>query len=550
MFRSISLVTFRGQRRVAVAWGAALALFALLTMWTNWRREYPTEEARQRLAEQVDGGGFAFAQVVFGEASRIDQFAGHLEWRVFGLYPLLLGLFMVMSASAVSRGTEERGELDLLLTVPRGRVRLFLEQSAGLALALLVACLFIWVSVLLSGPAASEPLPPAGRALLSTLNLGLAAALFGSLTLLFGQFVRSRRAAGTAAGAVLVASFLWSNLGLVATALESWRWISPLYLTSRSTPLANGHVSVAGLALTAALTGASLAVACWLFARRDVGAVVPIPWPAFVTSVLRRLGRSQGHTWLLGNCVQSGVRAAFAPMLLWGMGAALFATLLTAITPSIRRGLEDLPEAREAAEQIGFDVASDVGIISGLLFLVLPLLACLFAATLTSGMASQEAAGRLELELTYPVGRRTYFLQRVTASLAAIAGAVTFATAAFLTSAFLLGLDLVWGRAALASLLLVLPPWIVLTFGYGVAGWRPRMVAGAVAGTLAASFFFDLLAPALDLPETVQKLSIFQLYGQPLVEGVSWGDTAVMLALIVGFTAAGALAFARRDILK
>jgi ABC-2 type transport system permease protein len=550
MFRSIALATFRGQRRAAVAWGTALAFFALFTMWTNWRREYPTEEARQRLAEQVDSRGVAFAQVLFGEPSRIDQFAGHLEWRVFGLYPLLLGLFMVMSASAVSRGAEERGELDVLLTVPRRRVRLFAEQSAGLALALLVACLFIWASVLLSGPAAGEPLPPADRALLSTLNLGLAAAFFGSLTLLLGQFARSRRAAGTAAGAVLVASFLWSNLCLVATALESWRWISPLYLTSRSTPLADGHVSVAGLTLTAALTVASLAVACWLFARRDAGAVVPIPWPAFIGSVLRRLGRSEGRTWLLGGSVQSGIRAALAPMLLWGMGAALFATLFTAITPSIRRGFEDLPEAREAAERIQFDVTSDVGIISALLFLVLPLLACLFAATLTSGMASQEAAGRLELELTYPVGRRAYFLQRVAASLAAIAGAVTLASAAFLTSAFLLGLDLDWGRAAAASLLLVLPPWIVLSFGYGVAGWRPRMVAGAVAGTLAASFFFDLLAPALDLPGTVQKLSIFQLYGQPLVEGVSWGDTAVMLALIVGCTAAGALAFARRDILK
>jgi len=165
-------------------------------------------------------------------------------------------------------------------------------------------------------------------------------------------------------------------------------------------------------------------------------------------------------------------------------------------------------------------------------------------------MASQEAAGRLELELTYPVGRRAYFLQRVTASLAAIAGAVTFATAAFLTSAFLLSVDLDWGRAAAASLLLVLPPWIVLSFGYGVAGWRPRMVTGAVAGALAASFFFDLLAPALDLPGIVPKLSIFQLYGDPLIEGVSRGDTAVMLALIVAFTAAGALAFGWRDIIK
>ena len=82
------------------------------------------------------------------------------------------------------------------------------------------------------------------------------------------------------------------------------------------------------------------------------------------------------------------------------------------------------------------------------------------------------------------------------------------------------------------------------------AGGGRRGVPGTLRGGLAASFFFDLLAPALDLPGSVQKLSIFQLYGDPLIQGVSWGDTAVMLALIVAFTAAGALAFGRRDILK
>lgn len=550
MFRSIALATFRSQRRAAVAWGAALAIFALFTMWTNWRREYPTEEARQRLAEQVEGGGLAFAQVLFGEPTRVDEFAGHLEWRVFGLYPLLLGLFMVMAASAVGRGTEERGELDVLLTVPRGRVRLFAEQSAGLALALLVASLFVWVSVLLSGPVAGEPVPPSGRALLSTLNLGLTAALFGSLTLLLGQFARSRRAAGTTAGAILVASFLWANLGLVATSLEDWRWVSPLYLHSQSTPFADGDVSVAGLALTAALTVASLAVGCWLFARRDAGAVVPIPWPTFAKSVSRRLGRFAGGTWLLGGSVQSGLRAALAPMLLWGVGAALFATLFTAITPSIRGGFEDLPEAREAAERLEFDVTSDVGILGALLFLVLPLLLSLFAATLTTGMAGQEQAGRLELELTYPVRRRFYFLQRTAAALVAVALTGLLAALAFLTTAFLLDLEFRWARAISAALLLLLPPWIVVTFGYAVAGWRPRIATGAVATALAASFFFDLLAPALDLPGPVRKLSIFQLYGEPLIEGVRWGDVTVMLALIVVFLAAGAVTFGRRDILK
>jgi len=549
MFRSITLATFRSQRRAAVAWGAALAAFTIITMWSNWRSEYPTEEARQRLAEQVEGG-LSFVQVLFGEPERVDEFRGHLEWRGLGLHPFLLGLFMAMAATAVSRGAEERGELDLVLTAPRSRARLFIEQAAGVALALLAACALIWLGTLVSGPVAGEPVPPLGVTLLSVVNLALVAALFGAMALIAAQLLRSRRTAATTVGAVLVGSFLWSNMGLVATSLEGWRWLSPFYLYSRSTPLADGQVSAWALALLAAMTLASLAGAGLLFTRRDAGAPISMPWPAFVKRAPRWWGDGGGGTWLLGGSFQWGVRSALGQIAAWGLGAALFATLFTAVTPAIRRGFEDLPTGREAAERFEFDLTSDAGIISALLFLVLPLVLCLFAATLTTVVAGQEQSGRLELELAYPVRRRSYYLLRTTAAFVAIAVAAALAATAFLVTAFLMDLHLNWERAIFASLLLALPPWIVVAFGYAIAGWRPRLVTGVVAGALAASFFFDLLAPALDLPGPLRKLSIFQLYGQPLVDGVRWVDATVMLALIVAFLGAGALAFGRRDILK
>ncbi|MBN9492570.1 ABC transporter permease subunit [bacterium] len=549
MFRSITLATFRSKRRPAVAWGAALAAFTLLTMWSNWRSEYPTEEARQRLAEQVEGG-LAFVQVLFGEPERVDEFRGHLEWRGLGLHPLLLGLFMVMSATAVSRGAEERGELDLILTTPRSRSRIFIEQASGVALALLTACAFIWFAALVSGLVAGEPVPPPGLALLSIVNLGLVAALFGAIALLVAQLVRSRRAAATTVGAILVGSYLWSNLGLVAGSLEGWRWLSPFYLYSRSTPLADGQVSAWALGLLTALTLSCLAGAGLLFTRRDADAPASVPWPAFMKRASRGPGHGAGGTRLFGDSFQWGLRAALGQTLIWGLGAASFAALFAAVTPAIRRGFEDLSEAREAVAQFEFDLTSDAGIISALLFLVLPLLLCLFAATVTTAMASEEQSGRLELDLVYPVRRISYFLQRATAALLAVAVATALAASAFLVSAFLMDFDLDWARAILASVLLVLPPSIVVAFGYALAGWRPRLVTGGVATALAASFFYDLLAPALDLPGPLRKLSIFQLYGQPLLDGVRWVDMAVMLALVVAFLAVGAFKFERRDILK
>jgi len=550
MFRSIALATFRSQRWPTLAWGLALAIFAVFSMWTNWRNEYPSDEARQLLAEQVDSGGLRFAQVLFGQPERVDVFRGHLEWRGLGLHPLLLGLFMVISATAVSRGAEERGELDLVLAGPRRRSRIFLEQAAGLGLALLTLCFLVWLAVLVSGPAAGEPIPPAGRALLSVLNLALAAALFMALALLVAQFARSRRAAGSVAGAILVASFLWANLGLVATSLGGWRWLSPLYLYSRSTPLADGDVSVSALGLTALLTAAALASAGWLFARRDAGAVVRIPFPGFAEAASERAGSVSHRTWLLGGSVQRGLREALGPTLLWGVGSALFAALFTTTTPSIRRGFDDLSETREAVQRLEFDLTSHAGILSALLFLVLPLLLSLFAAAQAASMASQEQSGRLELELAYPLRRHWYFLQRSIALLIAIALAAAFAGGAFLATAASMDLDLDWRKAVIACLLLPLPASIVAAFGYALTGWRPRFVAAGVAAALGASFLFDLLAPALDLPAAVQKVSVFQLYGQPLLDGILWADLAVMVGLVLVFLAAGSMGFARRDILK
>lgn len=547
MLRSVLLATFRGQLRPALAWGIALAIFALFSMWTNWRNEYPNEEARQRLAQQIESGGLGFSQVLFGEPRRVDQFADHVEWRALGLYPLLLGLFMVIAATGVSRGAEERGELDLLLAVPRGRTRLFAEQAGGLALALALACSLIWLAVLLSGPVAGEPVPSPGRAALSVLNVGLTAALFGTLALLVAQFTRTRRAAGMSAGAALVAAFLWANLGLVATALEDWRWLSPLYLYSRSTPLATGHVSLGALALTASLTLACGVLGGWLVTRRDLGAAARLPLPA---SPRRPARAGSGGTWLLGNGLQWGLRAALGPALVWGVGLAVYAALFTAVTPSFREAFADLPETQEAVQRIEFELTSDSGIISSVLFLTLPLLVAIFAVMLAGGAAGEEQAGRLELELAAPVPRHRYFLQRAGAALAAIALTVMLITAGFLGTALVMGLDLQWGRAVGAALLVALPAWVVAAFGYALAGWRPPVVTGIVAAAVAGSFFFDLLAPPLDLPSAVRKLSVFQLYGRPLLDGIRWGDVAAMLALIVVFLVAGSAAFTRRDILK
>lgn len=540
---AVFLATWRNRRRSALVWGVALALFTAFTMWTNWTREYNTDEARQRLAQQVESGGLAFAKVLWGDAHAIDQFAGHVEWRL-GLYPLLLGLFAVMGATAVSRGAEERGELELLLAAPRSRLRVITEQAGGLIAALVVACVLLLGGVLVSGPAAGEAPPSPVRAALSVLNVGLAAALFGAVALLIAQLSRTRRSAGLVAGLLLVASFLWANLALVAPALEPWRWLSPLYLYSRSTPLATGSVSIGALVLMLLLTIGCGVMAAWLFARRDhAAAAVRLPLPR-LTGARERAGRAE---WLLGGSLHMAVRLASGSALVWGLALAVLAALFAAITPSVRRGLADIPEAQQAAGQIDVELASDAGVVGGFLFIFIPLLMGLFAITVAGAFADEERSGRLELDLVAPITRWRYFFARASAALVTIGIAVTVATAGLLGGVLLAGLEIEWDRALLAGLLVALPAWTLVALGFAVTAWRPALTGGVLSAIVAASFFLDLLAPALGLPAAVRKLSVFELYGRPLVETISTANVAALAGLTAGFLLLGGIAFSRRD---
>jgi ABC-2 type transport system permease protein len=93
---------------------------------------------------------------------------------------------------------------------------------------------------------------------------------------------------------------------------------------------------------------------------------------------------------------------------------------------------------------------------------------------------------------------------------------------------------------------------VVLAFGLAVATWlkQPGLAVPITGGLLIVMYFIELLGGFLNWPEAVRDLSIFHLYGRPLVEGLAWGNMAVLLVVAL-LLAAGSLAgFARRDIAK
>jgi ABC-2 type transport system permease protein len=298
----------------------------------------------------------------------------------------------------------------------------------------------------------------------------------------------------------------------------------------------------------AAIALGCAALAGWLFRRRDLGEVVRLPLPPLPA---RLTAPRAAATWLLRSPLQRAFRSSLGAAFAWGLALAAYAAMITALAPGVRDALEDQAGTQDFIERLQRGgVSTETTFLALALSTLVTAMIAIFAITLPISWSSEERLGQLELDLTTPIPRGRYFVERMGAALLTSAVVVALVGGAVLVTAWLAGVDLAWGRALVAVLLLLPLAGVFIAFGFAVSAWRPGPVAAILSGALAISFLLDLLAPLLSLPDALRDLSVFHMYGQPLTEGVSWGGLAAMLALIAVFSFAGSRLFARRDIVK
>jgi len=104
--------------------------------------------------------------------------------------------------------------------------------------------------------------------------------------------------------------------------------------------------------------------------------------------------------------------------------------------------------------------------------------------------------------------------------------------------AWLLNLSVNQGRVLAASFTMLPPALITLGLVYALAGrLRYATVLGIVTAYLVLSFLEETLEGIVPWPTWVGSLSIFHLYGNPIFQGVNWGNflgmTGVAIVLLV-----------------
>src|ERR1700738_3838555 len=170
--RSVFLKTLRDYRIPIFGWGIGMGLVVVSPM-ASVATLLTTPQARAQLVTLAET--FAWnADVV-----AVDTIGGYATFKI-GIFIFLLAVWPIMAASRMLRGEEERGSLDVLLSVPRSRVRVAIEKAAAMWTALFAMGLLIGLLAYLGGVKFGGGFS-LGDGLLFGLNLSLICAVFGGL---------------------------------------------------------------------------------------------------------------------------------------------------------------------------------------------------------------------------------------------------------------------------------------------------------------------------------------------------------------------------------
>jgi ABC-2 type transport system permease protein len=202
----------------------------------------------------------------------------------------------------------------------------------------------------------------------------------------------------------------------------------------------------------------------------------------------------------------------------------------------------------------GADANSLVGFLHVELFsMILPALMVAFAAGMASGFtAGEESRGTIDVLLSYPVSRRRVVLEKAAAVLLGCIAAAAAVWALALAGAAASSSPLPADRLAEALVMLVL---LGLAFGSialavsAFTGNRAGAIGVAIA-LMVVMYLIDALAAVVDGLNAIRPLSLFRYYmgNDPLRNGLSPADAAVLAGVTAVFLVVALVAFDRRDL--
>lgn len=501
--------------------------------------------------------------------------AGFMYAYLYYLFaPLLLLIFVIGAVVSEAAAEERDGLMDMLLSAPVSRTRVFWEKAGGPALASLALVGVMTVALLAAGAASGMGLRVTG-VIAAGASLWLLGLLYGAVALLVWAVAGRPAAAGAGAGLLAVTAWFISSFAGLFPWLEALAAASPFSWYLDPNPLLEGWG--AGHLWLLASAGAAAGAAVWMFRRRDIAAGTVLTGAAVEgrfyrrallrllrpPPILRRARRRPRAARLLSGVFGKTLWDRRRSVWIWGSGLALLTLVMFAAWPPLARdaaALEGLVTAlpREALAMFGItdpqSLVTAAGFLSSRTYQTIgPLAVILFAARgVSTALVREEQTGVLDLLLAAPADRR-----KVIASKAAAVALAALLVVLIPTLAALAG-DAAWntglgaGRIAAAGAGLLLLGWffgglaMVVWARAGSSFPAMRVTAAAALG----SFLLNGLGALADPLAPVRALSPFYWYfgdAPPLAKGFQPSYLLLLFGALAALWAATRF-FRRRDL--
>jgi ABC-2 type transport system permease protein len=522
----------------------AMVYFGVFYVLVN-SAAFPLIAGRTRTLQEAFGRSITLLGAQFSwllpAPLRPDTPAGYLQWRGYGFFAIVFAAWGLLSACGAVRRDEDRGLVEAWLASGVSRLRLLVSRSlffAALSAAIVVATgVAGWVGCLIAG----TPADVAGLVGEDAALWALTVSCFG-VGLLVSQIASDFRSAAATGSALLVVMFLLDSIGRSSVHRAPITDVSVFSFFNQSNAVApGGAFDLPATILLFGIGVVAIVAAAVAFMRRDIGSGLirsrrraareiheASPNPLLRIPIARGLWirRFGSLAWTAGMAVM-----AAAVVLLVNITATFFAST-PSLSPYLRGLPGDLRTVLLALIWLSFAQA----------------LVAIFAITAVSRWSTDDSSGVLEMQLAEPLPRWRVLAERAAELVVTVSLMSSAATAVILALAPSQGIPVDVGRLLTAMALLVPFALTFAAVGALLSGWRPRAAVVTLSTIAAISYLVFELGPLFKWPAWADNLSVFQLYGTPLITPVFVGGLIAMLAIVVvGFGSAG-VALARRDV--
>jgi ABC-2 type transport system permease protein len=465
-------------------------------------------------------------RILSGPPVALDDPGGFTVWRIGTPVSVLASGWIILAATRITRGEEDGGRWELLLT---GRLRMADVVVRCLA-ALVGSATLIGVAVAAGLLAARTELT---GAVIHAAGITCVALTFATTALLAAQVMPRRPAATGLTVAALGVGLMLRMIADGSHQLAWLAWATPFGLTARAAPYADNRIVpliVLG-AFPIVLAGAALVAA----RHRDLGdGIVAVP------------DSRPPRTRLLQSIGGFALRRTARTTLGWATGIAACSLLVGALLASILELFQTNPRFAQLAAAAG--TVPSVNVVAAALFSLLAVPTGLYAAMRLAAMVADEKAGRWTLLFAEPISRVRLVSTEIMVTVGGVVALHCSAAVAFWSGAKITGAPLQF-TDSLAGALNSLPVALLAAGAAAVGvGWLPSAALAMGALPVVGGFLVNVIMQTTRAPGWVVNLSPWTHLAAVPETPPNWAATTIFLFIGAILTALGVYGYVQRDL--